>query len=161
MSGYVYAIRSGDRVKIGWSGKPHSRLSKIRSDSSFECELIGAVPATMEQEREAHSLFSRWRIAGEWFDYRAGPVRAFCDMIPAFPKAPSLKRITQRGPLRGHPIKLIDLAQQLGITTGAISQWRVVPANRVLAVEAATGISRQELRPDLFGPAVPPQTEAA
>ena len=29
---------------------------------------------------------------------------------------------------------------------------RTVPAERVLAIEAATGISRYDLRPDVFGP---------
>jgi DNA-binding transcriptional regulator YdaS (Cro superfamily) len=36
------------------------------------------------------------------------------------------------------------------ITAQAISQWQVVPPNRVLGVEAATGISRHELRPDIY-----------
>lgn len=38
------------------------------------------------------------------------------------------------------------------ITPQAISQWRRVPPDRVLAVEAVTKISRHELRPDVFGP---------
>jgi len=44
------------------------------------------------------------------------------------------------------------LAVAIGsITPQAISQWKVCPVMRVLAVEAATGISRHELRPDVFG----------
>jgi DNA-binding transcriptional regulator YdaS (Cro superfamily) len=35
-----------------------------------------------------------------------------------------------------------------------------VPIERVAAVEALTGVSRHELRPDIFGPA-PTQGEAA
>lgn len=38
-----------------------------------------------------------------------------------------------------------------GITPQAISQWKVCPVNRVVQVEGATGISRHELRPDIFG----------
>lgn len=41
------------------------------------------------------------------------------------------------------------------ITSQAVSQWKRVPAGKVLAVEAITGISRHELRPDIFGPAKP------
>ncbi|MGV8950110.1 MAG: YdaS family helix-turn-helix protein [Cypionkella sp.] len=37
------------------------------------------------------------------------------------------------------------------ITPQAISQWRKVPAGRVVEVEAITGISRHDLRPDVFG----------
>lgn len=43
------------------------------------------------------------------------------------------------------------LADALTITSGALSQWKQVPADRVIAVEAVTGISRHELRPDVFG----------
>jgi DNA-binding transcriptional regulator YdaS (Cro superfamily) len=44
------------------------------------------------------------------------------------------------------------LARSLRITRGAISQWSQVPAERVIAVEKATGIPRHMLRPDLHPP---------
>ncbi len=46
------------------------------------------------------------------------------------------------------------LAKLVGITRQAISQWDKVPADRVLAVERATGgqVTRSELRPDLYPP---------
>jgi DNA-binding transcriptional regulator YdaS (Cro superfamily) len=44
------------------------------------------------------------------------------------------------------------LARLLGIRAQAISQWRRVPAERVIAVEAATGVLRHELRPDIYPP---------
>ncbi|MBA8820679.1 hypothetical protein BRY73_23935 [Ochrobactrum sp. P6BS-III] len=43
-----------------------------------------------------------------------------------------------------------DLARRLGVTPQAISQWKNVPASRVIAVERATGVSRHDLRPDLY-----------
>lgn len=42
-----------------------------------------------------------------------------------------------------------ELGRRLGITGPAISQWDKVPAERVVEVEIATGIPREELRPDL------------
>ncbi len=42
-------------------------------------------------------------------------------------------------------------AKITGITPQAISQWRRVPAERVLDVERITGVSRNELRPDIYG----------
>lgn len=42
------------------------------------------------------------------------------------------------------------LAGALSITPGALSQWKQVPAKRVLFVERITGIPRHELRPDIF-----------
>lgn len=48
------------------------------------------------------------------------------------------------------------LASQLGnLTSQAVSQWRRIPAERVLDVERITGIARHELRPDIYPPPVP------
>ena len=43
-----------------------------------------------------------------------------------------------------------ELADRLGITPQALSQWDKVPPLRVLDVERATGVPRHELRPDLY-----------
>lgn len=43
-----------------------------------------------------------------------------------------------------------SLARAIGVSQPAVSGWKRVPPDRVLAVEAATGISRTELRPDLY-----------
>jgi DNA-binding transcriptional regulator YdaS (Cro superfamily) len=45
------------------------------------------------------------------------------------------------------------------ITPQAVSQWKQVPAERVLDVERATGVSRHRLRPDLY-PATEPERAA-
>lgn len=44
------------------------------------------------------------------------------------------------------------LAELLGVTPQAISLWKLgkIPAERVLAIEGATGVSRRVLRPDLY-----------
>jgi len=66
--------------------------------------------------------------------------------------------------LRGPPglIVAIDaaddvaqLARRIDITQPSVSNWNRVPAQGVLAVEAVTGASRKQLRPDLYSePAV-------
>jgi TorA maturation chaperone TorD len=43
------------------------------------------------------------------------------------------------------------LAQKIGISQPSVSHWARVPAERVVAVEAATGVTRAVLRPDLYG----------
>jgi len=43
-----------------------------------------------------------------------------------------------------------ELARKIGIAQPSVSTWNRVPAQRVIAVEAATGISRRDLRPDLY-----------
>jgi TorA maturation chaperone TorD len=44
-----------------------------------------------------------------------------------------------------------ELARRLGISQPSVSNWKRIPADRVLSVEAATGIARGILRPELFG----------
>jgi hypothetical protein len=44
------------------------------------------------------------------------------------------------------------LAKALGVSYQAIQQWARIPAPRVLEVERLSGISRYELRPDIYGP---------
>ena len=56
----------------------------------------------------------------------------------------------------------LALANALGIKSPSISGWydrKKIPVERVIAIESATGVSRHELRPDVFGPA--PEGEAA
>jgi DNA-binding transcriptional regulator YdaS (Cro superfamily) len=42
------------------------------------------------------------------------------------------------------------LAESVGVSLSALSQWNRVPAERVLRVEQATGVPRHKLRPDLY-----------
>lgn len=48
---------------------------------------------------------------------------------------------------------IVALARELGIRHTALYSWKRIPAERVLDIERITGISRHELRPDIFGPA--------
>ncbi len=44
-----------------------------------------------------------------------------------------------------------ELARRIGISQPSVSNWSRVPAERVLSVEAVTGVARTILRPDLYG----------
>jgi DNA-binding transcriptional regulator YdaS (Cro superfamily) len=50
------------------------------------------------------------------------------------------------------------LSEALDVSRSAVSQWRRVPAERVLKVEEITKVPRHELRPDIYPP---PETETA
>jgi DNA-binding transcriptional regulator YdaS (Cro superfamily) len=43
-----------------------------------------------------------------------------------------------------------NLATQLGISRQAVSKWVSVPVHHVITIESLTGISRHELRPDIY-----------
>lgn len=50
---------------------------------------------------------------------------------------------------------ITQLARKIGIAQPSVSNWNRVPAQRVIAVEAATGVSRRFLRPDLYSEVTP------
>jgi TorA maturation chaperone TorD len=54
-----------------------------------------------------------------------------------------------------------ELARRVGISQPSVSNWDKVPAERVLLVEATTGVNRKVLRPDLYEekPPAPPVDE--
>lgn len=64
-------------------------------------------------------------------------------------KSPIERVKTEFGGAVGLAAKLSERNPDRPITSQAISQWRQVPAERVLDVEAVTSIPRGELRPDL------------
>lgn len=64
-------------------------------------------------------------------------------------KSPIERVKTEFGGAVGLAAKLSELNPERPITSQAISQWKQVPAERVLDVETITGIGRGELRPDL------------
>lgn len=50
-----------------------------------------------------------------------------------------------------------ELARRINVSRQAIGGWDRIPAERVIAVERATGVPRGVLRPDLY----PPENQAA
>src|SRR5687768_1035533 len=45
-----------------------------------------------------------------------------------------------------------ELSRLLGISQPAVSNWKRVPADRILQVESITGLPRAAIRPDLYEP---------
>lgn len=60
--GFVYFLRFGDRVKIGFSTDPQNRVRALPHD-----EILAIVPGTRLNERQMHAAFADLRITGEWF----------------------------------------------------------------------------------------------
>lgn len=76
MSGFIYAIRSGDFVKIGYAADPWKRRSSIRLANPHPCEMLGFSPGSRADEKALHSKFSAYHHRGEWFR-NEGPVAEF------------------------------------------------------------------------------------
>jgi DNA-binding transcriptional regulator YdaS (Cro superfamily) len=58
----------------------------------------------------------------------------------------------------------VAFARLIGVTQGAVSKWlreqKHLPDKHVLAVEAATGVPKEQLRPDLYPPETRPDLHA-
>ncbi|MCC6824020.1 MAG: GIY-YIG nuclease family protein [Verrucomicrobia subdivision 3 bacterium] len=67
VQGFVYFIRGGDLVKIGWSTNPRLRLSQLQTASAERLRIIGVTPGTRGDERALHGTFASLRVRGEWF----------------------------------------------------------------------------------------------
>ena len=68
-------------------------------------------------------------------------------LVKAVQAAGNLSKLTERLNARAKAERKLDRK----LTVQAVSQWTDVPADRCLEIEAVTGISRYDLRPDIFG----------
>jgi hypothetical protein len=83
MTGYVYAIESGDSVKIGWAKDPLRRLAELNVGSPGTHRLIGFARGGKDHERQIHRLCASERIRGEWFA-KGRVVSLFLEHLPAY-----------------------------------------------------------------------------
>lgn len=60
--GWVYFIRKGDLVKIGWTSHPRRRFNELQPDA-----VLATYPGTVRDERRCHAAFTHLREQGEWF----------------------------------------------------------------------------------------------
>ena len=60
-------------------------------------------------------------------------------------------------------IRNVDLARAAKVDLATVTRWvnRRVPAERVLQIESLTGISRHEIRPDIYGAKPQPERMAS
>lgn len=66
---YVIACSKTNSCKIGYSSSPENRLAQLQTGNPFVLELVTTAEGGIEEERRLHSLFKKYRLSGEWFDY--------------------------------------------------------------------------------------------
>lgn len=70
--GFVYFIRSGDHIKIGYATNVADRIRELQVGNPTPLQLLGVMPAARPDEKRLHGQFAQTRIVGEWF--QATPV---------------------------------------------------------------------------------------
>lgn len=65
-----------------------------------------------------------------------------------------MRKFRLRRALEDRGLKMASVARALNVNKSAVTRWvrGRVPAEKVLDVERVTGISRSQLRPDLYPP---------
>jgi len=89
--GWVYFVRAGRAIKIGYSIGVPSRLSTLQTGHYQELELLVQVPGSLRDERRYHFLFRAFKIRREWFR-SCDPILAEVEHLKRYGK-PSKKPI--------------------------------------------------------------------
>lgn len=123
MSGFIYAVECGQRVKVGFSVQPALRFNKISSDAPFPCRLLGFWAGTRADEASIHDAFHLNRVHGEWFARSEG----LLDFIAAN-TLPILSRSrTPENDIRtfrkARKWSQQRLAEELGVNTSTVWRW--------------------------------------
>lgn len=65
--GYVYFIRAGKLIKIGFSKRPFNRASALKTGIGDPISFMIAVRGTRGLEARLHEELRHYRTSGEWF----------------------------------------------------------------------------------------------
>lgn len=71
MTGYIYFIRCGKFVKIGFSHEPEARKRELELGNPEDCILVGMHEGTIEDEKHLHRYFLSHHHRLEWFRWCA------------------------------------------------------------------------------------------
>ncbi len=136
-TGYVYFIECRDRdkkpvaIKIGYSENPARRLTKISSDSLYDCELLGVIAGSRKEEKQIQSIFQNDVIRREWFQVSDRLHQYISDKT--FLPEPVKRRIARMNP--ENPTEdfrsliwswptLADFADCIGVSVATAAQMR-------------------------------------
>lgn len=87
-TGYVYFLKTGNEVKIGFSVNPRERLHSLQTGCARPAKMVKIVKGTPTTERAFHKRFAEYHLKGEWFDLRGRLAKYLeqCVDPVAFPK---------------------------------------------------------------------------
>jgi DNA-binding transcriptional regulator YdaS (Cro superfamily) len=159
MTGFVYFLRCGDFVKIGYSATPDIRIRALRTGCPYPVELIGIHPGSLADEKYLHRRFSPVHHEREWFrlvdEIRHIALTGFTRVVVQPTKTGALARAVAMAGSQAELGRICGVSQVA--ICKAVRDGRCNPA-WVPKIELALGIPRHELRPDLWFPS---QREAA
>lgn len=69
-TGFLYVLKEGDGLKVGYSASPEQRLSHFRANTWRTIDLVMTIPGyyrTWEQSLQTHPRLAPFCIRGEWY----------------------------------------------------------------------------------------------
>lgn len=78
--GWVYFIRAGDFIKIGYALDVRTRLNALQVGTPEKLEIIWQEPGEKRHEVKYHQQFAAQRERGEWFRYE-GALKEFLESL--------------------------------------------------------------------------------
>lgn len=84
MTGFIYAIRCMDRVKIGHSIRPTERFSQIKAGCPFPVQFLGVIAGAQMDERKIHKELAEHHTHSEWFHLNRKEVFDFLETLQEF-----------------------------------------------------------------------------
>jgi hypothetical protein len=115
---YFIADALTGRVKIGYSGNPVARFSKIRADSSGDLTLLAVIDGDMEAERALHERFVDFAVRGEWFRHE-GALGEYIGGLPQFQTDRSTKTMAFWNGMSAEAV-----SRSLGVSKAHLSKIR-------------------------------------
>lgn len=150
MTGFVYFMRAGGFVKIGFSKNPRRRKCNIGSGSPFDVVLAAYFPGTERDEADLHSRFRPARQKGEWFKSCA-EIEALIQLHAVVdrhikPSWHPIKKFRMQ-----HPEIILprELAEMIGVERDDVLAWerrhKPIPDSLLPVVSQITGVAICEL----------------
>jgi len=65
----IYIVKADNRVKIGFTSAPESRIRDLQVSNPAVLEVLLVVNGNRDLEQQLHREFQYYRIRGEWFEY--------------------------------------------------------------------------------------------
>lgn len=166
----IYWLKAGDAglVKVGLTDNVAKRIASLQTGCPYPMVLLRQEPGDRAVEDALHRHYRAKHARAEWFVLDAADVAvALADVMLPKPQPKRVKPAPQAGRrsvklstcpgialLRAKRGALAQVSRALGMTTSAPCLWAQVPGEYVVKIEAATGIPREQLRPDLYAPRV-------
>ena len=160
----IYFIQSGGDgpIKIGRASNLAKRVAELQCGNPSPLVILASIHGGYDVETRFHRHLSAHRLRGEWFEPSplvfAAIELARNGILPATDTLPRCAQAYIRLTPLERAVEIAGgqsaFARLVGVKQPSVWAWlnhkKPLPAEYVLGVEAATGVSRHDLRPDIY-----------